>query len=116
VKEKLLTIRKICDTYDIPLIFDEIITGCRVPNFTVANWYGIQPDLICMGKALAGGYPLSVLGGLKKIMSNRDVFVSYTFSGLPVALYRAIEVMHELDDVTLQDFWQRAGNFFDCFQ
>jgi len=63
VQAELQEIRRLCTKQGIVLIFDEIITGFRVPHYTISNWWGIQPDLICLGKALGNGFPLAVVGG-----------------------------------------------------
>jgi glutamate-1-semialdehyde aminotransferase len=61
--EYLRTLRDFCTRHGVLLIFDEIITGFRFPKWSVSTTYGITPDLICLGKAIAGGMPLSVVGG-----------------------------------------------------
>lgn len=73
-------LRKDCDKHGTILIFDEIITGFRFPKLSVANYWDIKPDLICLGKAMAGGMPLAAVGGRKEIMDG-DYFVSSTYAG-----------------------------------
>ncbi|MDP6776138.1 MAG: aminotransferase class III-fold pyridoxal phosphate-dependent enzyme [Candidatus Latescibacteria bacterium] len=51
-------IREICDTYGIPLIFDEIQTFVRIGAWTAADYFEVTPDLIALGKAVGGGLPL----------------------------------------------------------
>jgi glutamate-1-semialdehyde aminotransferase len=50
------------------LVFDEIMTGFRYPGGSVQRATGIVPDLTCLGKGLAAGYPLSALGGRRAIL------------------------------------------------
>jgi len=111
VQPQLEEIRRLCTEKGIVLIFDEIITGCRVPELTISNWWGIQPDLICLGKALGNGYPLALVGGKKEIMDTPDYFVSSTHSGESLSLHSAKENLEYLTKERLQNFWD-LGKWF----
>lgn len=106
-------IRRITREKGIVLIFDEIVTGLRVPKHCVSKWLGIFPDLVLFGKAFGGGYPISIIGGKKDIM-NRPVFHSYTFAGFPRAVDNAIKALSITED-TLRIFWAKSGFFFGKF-
>jgi Glutamate-1-semialdehyde aminotransferase len=64
----LETLRKLSDEYNIVLIFDEIKTGSKHYG-GASSYFNVKPDLMTLGKAIAGGFPLSVVGGKKEIMS-----------------------------------------------
>lgn len=64
------TIRAWCDRDGAVLIFDEVITGFRVALGGAQSLLGITPDLTTFGKAVANGFPLSVVGGRRALMEH----------------------------------------------
>ncbi len=68
--EKFLEgLRTLCDEYSIALIFDEVITGFRLSLGGAQKYFGVSPDLSVFAKAIASGYPFSVIAGKKEWMS-----------------------------------------------
>ena len=61
-------LRALCDRYGIALIFDEVITGFRLGMAGAQGYYGVTPDLAIFAKAIASGYPLSVVAGRRNWM------------------------------------------------
>ena len=59
--------RRVCATstrrLEIPLIFDEVVTGFRLGYGGAQEYYGVTPDLCALGKSISGGHPLSVVCG-----------------------------------------------------
>ena len=110
-RKKLEQLRQICTDYKIILIFDEIITGFRWPNYCVANDWGIKPDLICMGKALGNGRSISVLGGRADLLDNPDYFVSGTFFGEIEPILSAKEILNYLTPGKLDQLWAMGEEF-----
>ena len=87
-------LRDITAHYEIPLIFDEIVTGFRFSYGGAQEYYGVTPDLCTLGKAMAGGFPLTAVAGKSELMnhfdSNQvsdDKFMPHigTLSGNPIA-------------------------------
>jgi glutamate-1-semialdehyde 2,1-aminomutase len=68
----LARLRELCDRHRIVLIFDEVITGFRLALAGAQQYYGVVPDLAIFGKAVASGFPLSVLAGRREIMGILD--------------------------------------------
>ncbi|MEO5330728.1 MAG: amino acid adenylation domain-containing protein [Magnetococcus sp. YQC-5] len=57
---------------DIPLIFDEMITGFRILAGGAQAWFGVQADLATYGKILGGGLPMGVLAGKARFIDQVD--------------------------------------------
>ncbi len=93
-------IARLCRDYDILLILDEIATGFgRLGNVIEYLAQNSQPDIVCFGKALTGGYfPLAVTlvtrrifdGFLGKYHYNRQLYHGHTFTGHPVGCAAAL--------------------------
>lgn len=115
--EWLKDLRDKCTEKGALLIFDEVITGFRFPKLSVSNYYGITPDLICLGKAIANGLPLSVVGGKKEIMECGEYFVSSTFAGETLSLVAAIKTMTLLqtNKYDLSHLWEKGQQFITQF-
>ena len=87
-------LREITLHYEIPLIFDEVVTGFRFAYGGAQEYYGVTPDLCSLGKVVGGGYPLSAVAGREELMAHFDRAASNseeylpqvgTLSGNPVA-------------------------------
>jgi len=64
----LRDLRRLCSENGIVLIFDEVVTGFRMAPGGAQQFYGVLPDLTCLGKMLAGGLPGGALAGKKEIL------------------------------------------------
>lgn len=70
-KEFMIKLRKICDDYNIPLVVDEIQTGLgRVGYWFAIEYFGIEADLLVLGKSLGGGLPLSAVIGKASLIDE----------------------------------------------
>ena len=84
--------RELATRYGIVLIFDEVITGFRVAPKGAQGLFNVIPDLATFGKAVAAGFPLSVVAGRREIMeliAKHRVLHAGTFNGNPIALAAA---------------------------
>lgn len=83
-------VRELCHEFDVLLIFDEVLSGCRVARGGAQELFGIQPDLTCLGKALAGGMPVGAYGGRAELMDLvaplGKVYQAGTFCGNPLTV------------------------------
>ena len=73
--------RSLCDEYGAALIFDEVITGFRQGLGGAQALFGVTPDLTTLGKAIANGFPISVLAGRKAYMEALAPLGRAYFSG-----------------------------------
>ena len=99
-------VREICDRYDVLLIIDEVKTGFRVAKGGVQELFSVKADLCTFAKAIANGYPLSVVAGREDIMRHVGDGVMHggTFTGHSVSLAAAAKTLEILDETTaLQD-------------
>lgn len=110
-RQFLERLREACTKTDTVLIYDETITAYRFPSYSVAQYWGIEPDICVQGKALANGMPISVVGGRAKYMDG-DYFVSSTFAGEQVTLAAAIECTKLISNYYHPDRLWEAGSEF----
>lgn len=92
------------------LVFDEIITGCRIAPGGAQAHYGVTPDLACLGKALGNGMPLSALVGRSELMREfEDIFVSGTFGGEALSLAAGLAVLDKIAREPVIDTLWKTG-------
>jgi len=107
-------VREIADRYGAVLVYDEIRTCFRLSMGGAQKLYGVTPDLSVLGKAIANGYPISVVTGKKDVMmaAADKLFISSTFfpnSDAFIAALKTIEIL-ERDNV-LENIWQKGERF-----
>lgn len=97
---------EMCRAEGTVLIFDEVMTGFRLAFGGAQEYYGVHPDLVCYGKILGGGFPLSAIGGREEIMrlahparasSSSFVHISGTLSGNPISAVAGLATLAELE-------------------
>jgi 4-aminobutyrate aminotransferase/(S)-3-amino-2-methylpropionate transaminase len=93
--ELMRSLRKICDQHGIVFIADEVQTGYgRTGKMFAMEHYDIKPDLICVAKSLAGGFPLSGVIGKQAIMDAAEPGgLGGTYAGNPLAVAAANAVL-----------------------
>jgi len=94
-------IRELCTSYGAVLIFDEVMTGFRVGLQGAQQLYGVQADLVTLGKIIGGGMPLGAFGGRRDIMGKiaplGPVYQAGTLSGNPLAVAAGLATLKELE-------------------
>jgi glutamate-1-semialdehyde 2,1-aminomutase len=91
--------RSLCDRFGVVLIIDEVKTGFRVARGGVQELYGVKADLCTFAKAVANGYPISVLAGREEIMRKigRGVAHGGTYTAHSVSLAAADKTLEILE-------------------
>jgi glutamate-1-semialdehyde 2,1-aminomutase len=96
----LQTIRELCDTYNITFILDEVITGFRLSLGGAQQFFDIRPDLSIFAKAIASGYPLSVITGKRewmKLVEDASVIHAGTMNSSNATVAAALTTIEVLE-------------------
>ena len=114
-------IRKICDTFDILLIADEVVTGFgRTGTMFGSRHWGVKPDIMCLAKGINSGYvPLGATVVNKRIAESwskenalAPIMHGYTYSGHPLACAAALANLNIVVDEDLPSNAAKIGNYF----
>jgi glutamate-1-semialdehyde 2,1-aminomutase len=93
-------LRKLCDEHDVPLLFDEVMTGFRVDYGCAQKRYNVMPDLTCMGKVVGGGLPCAAYGGradlMRQVAPDGPMYQAGTLSGNPLAMAAGLATLEAL--------------------
>ncbi len=107
-------VRTLARKYGCVLIFDEIRTGFRLALGGAQSYYGVTPDLTCIGKAMANGYAISAVCGRSPVMkmAEKDVFISSTFFPNSTGYVAALKTLEILERKKVLDvIWKKSGEF-----
>jgi len=113
--EYLKEVRRICDDYSVPLVYDEIQTYCRIGEFFAATYFGVNPDIMVLGKGLGAGFPIAATIVSDKLQGfETDGEELHTFANSSVgqvAAIKQIKMMQEwvLDNTRKQGAYLRSG-------
>ena len=97
--------RELCTQHGALLVFDEVMTGCRVALGSAQSVYardlpGFEPDMTIMGKVIGGGMPLAAFGAKRAVMEQLaplgPVYQAGTLSGNPVATACGLATLREI--------------------
>ena len=112
-------LREITEHHEIPLIFDEIVTGFRFAYGGAQEYYNVTPDICTLGKAVAGGFPLTAIGGKEEFMNHFDShkvspdgFLTQigTLSGNPIAAAAGLATLELLKQPNTYESWFSKGS------
>lgn len=96
-KSFLQGLRELCTVHGIVLIFDEVMSGFRAALGGAQEYYGIVPDMTCLGKVIGGGLPVGAFGGRRDIMEYLaplgPVYQAGTLSGNPLAMAAGLAML-----------------------
>jgi glutamate-1-semialdehyde 2,1-aminomutase len=93
------------------LVVDEIKTACRLAIGGACERYSIRPDLVVMGKAIANGFPLALVGGRSSVMAGVNrTWISSTLATEFVSLAAARATLETMESVPVIEHLQRTGS------
>lgn len=100
--EYVKALRNLCDEKGILLIFDEVQTGIgRTGKLFAYEHYGIEPDIMTLGKGIGGGFPLSAMLTKEKLNIFEPGDQGGTYSGQPLAMAVGFAVVKEVMEKNL---------------
>ncbi len=107
-------LRKLCDKHGTLLICDEIQSGMgRTGKWFACEYWGVEPDIITMAKALGGGFPIGCFGAKAEIMASFTAGDhASTFGGNPLACAAAKAVVQTMMDQDLPGRAAEIGKYF----
>ncbi len=101
-------LRELTEKNGTVLIFDEVMTGFRVGYNCAQGYFGVTPDLTCLGKVIGGGLPVGAFGGKREIMEMvapaGTVYQAGTLSGNPLAMTAGYETLSQLTEDSYKHF------------
>jgi 4-aminobutyrate aminotransferase len=97
-------LRALCDRYQMLLIVDEVQSGMgRTGSWWAIEQYGVEPDIVCVGKGIASGVPLGAIIAKKKIMTWDRGAHGNTYGGNPIACAAALATIELIRDEYLEN-------------
>lgn len=98
----LEALRGLCDTNQILLVFDEVMTGFRLAKGGVQELFNIKADIVCFGKVIGGGLPVGAFAARNEIMDYLapigPVYQAGTLSGNPLAMAAGYAMLNALNN------------------
>jgi 4-aminobutyrate aminotransferase len=112
-KELVAGIRKLCDQYGVLLIADEIQSGFgRTGKWFAIEHFGVKPDILCMAKGIASGFPLGGIAASKELMAKWSPGShGGTYGGNPVCCAAAIATVDVIKKQKLLQNANRLGKY-----
>ncbi len=111
----LRELRAICDERNIVMIVDEIYTGFgRTGEWFAVEREGVVPDILCIGKAMGSGFPISAAAGRSEVMdawpvSSGEALHTSTYLGHPLGCAAAVATIDEIERLQLPTRARRLG-------
>ncbi len=98
----LQALKTLCDTHNILLIFDEVMTGFRLAKGGAQALYNVNADIVCFGKVIGGGLPVGAFAARNEIMNHLaplgPVYQAGTLSGNPLAMAAGLAMLTNLNN------------------
>jgi glutamate-1-semialdehyde 2,1-aminomutase len=107
----LARVRELCTKHGVVMIYDEVKTGVTIAAGGATERFGVQPDLACLAKAVAGGLPAAAFGGRADLMRLIEQGVSQmgTYNGNPLVAHVGLVTLREILTPEAYAFLARLG-------
>jgi 4-aminobutyrate aminotransferase len=101
----LRALREICDEFGILLVFDEVQTGFgRTGEWFAAQALGVEPDVVCLAKGIANGFPLGATAARQELMSQWGAAShGTTYGGNPIACAASLATLQVIREENLME-------------
>ena len=106
-------LRELCTKHGILLIFDEIQSGfARTGKMFASEHFDVKPDIMTLGKAIAGGLPMSAIVSTKEIMDSwKPGMHGTTFGGHPVCTAAGLAVLKVMKEEKILENVNTQGDY-----
>ncbi len=112
-REWLVALRRLADEHGILLIFDEVQTGFgRTGEWFAAQAFGVEPDILCLAKGIANGFPLGAVAARRDLMKRwGPVSHGTTYGGNPISCAAALAVLEIIREENLLENARAQGAY-----
>ena len=109
----LVALREICDRHSILLIFDEVQSGFgRTGEWFAAQVFGVEPDIVCLAKGIANGFPLGATAARGEIMGQWGAAShGTTYGGSPISCAAALATLDVMREENLLESAREQGGY-----
>ena len=109
----LAALREICDQHGILLIFDEVQSGFgRTGEWFAAQVFGVEPDIVCLAKGIANGFPLGATAARRELMSQwGPASHGTTFGGSAISCAAALATLDVIREERLMENAREHGEY-----
>jgi glutamate-1-semialdehyde 2,1-aminomutase len=103
--------RELCTKHNVVLIFDEVKTGVTIAPGGATEYFGVQPDMVTLAKAIGGGTPVGAFGGTAAVMDEiaSGVTAVGTFNGNPLSMAAGLATLTEVLTDDAYDYLRALG-------
>lgn len=104
-------VKRLTHEHGALLVFDEVVSGFRHAKGGAQELYGVNPDLVALGKGLSNGMPLSAVAGKAEIMDLlEEVYFSFTYGGETLSLAAALASLEKLEQENVTEHLSKIGS------
>jgi len=105
-------LQRLCQEKGVLLIVDEVQTGFgRTGRMFACEHYSLAPDMLCMGKSIAGGVPMAALALGPRVQNIQPMSHGSTFGGNPLACAASLAAIQYMEDYDLPKRAEELGNY-----